>query len=512
MSLSPSDASAFADELAHAVIDGTAQGWPPLSNTLETMSGRDWLILDAAARSYRFHYATPVSGVRGWLGPNLREPSGFVAAVTSLHVDGRIRERATLALAELAGPLVVAAAAVRLLDHVEQVRAIARQSLTALLVAEPRRDYVVRVLDVVLAGQGRFQGPGALDVVEELARRLFSETEYVDLLMAATPCHVRRHGFKTANRLGMLTVSRLLDAARVEEDQLIVAWCADWLYERGTPEDFADLLDARSALLRQVAVLRVDDAALPDSKLLHMAADRAPRVREAARHRARKRRLDVASWYRRELGSEMPANRTAAVLDGLLVVGDASDLPDFQAALADPRPRIRAVALRGVAAWTADAETIVQLAPLLTDPSSRVSVSAARVLARAGAPAAVAAEVWASSLTGSRRAAWYLTRSTGGWNAVESDLRLANDPDAELAGLGRTQVSNWLTTRAATTWQPLPENQRSRIAALLEEWDASKDLKRNLAFHAGIRPLPVEEVHRELPAEVVPIKRKWWRR
>lgn len=222
--------------------------------------------------------------------------------------------------------------------------------------------------------------------------------------------------------------------------------------------------------------------------------------------------MDVATWYRGELRSEMPANRTVAVLDGLLVTGDATDLPAFQAALADARPRIRAVALRGVAAWTSSAETIAQVAPRLIDESSRVSASAARVLARAGAPTAVAAEAWASSLPGSRRAAWYLTRSTGGWNAVESDLRLATDTDAELAGLGRTQVNNWLTTRAATTWQPLPESQRSRIAALLEEWHASKDLKRTLAFHAGIRPLPVEEVHRELPAEVVPIKRKWWRR
>lgn len=512
MSLNPPEASEFADELARAVVDGSAAKWAPLAARLDRLSGREWLILDAAARSYRFHYATPVSGVRGWLGSNLSEPSGLVAAVTSLHVDGRIRERATLALAELAGPLAVAATAVRLLDHVEQVRAIARQSLTALLVAEPRPDLVVRVLDVVLSGRGRFQGPGALDVVEELAHRLFSETEYVDLLMKATPRQVRRHGFKTANRLGMLTVARLLDAARVEEDQLIVAWCADWLYERGTPEDFADLLDARSALLRQVAVLRVDDAALPDSKLLHMAADRAPRVREAARHRARKRGLDVASWYRRQLGSQLPANRTAAVLDGLLVSGDASDLPAFQAALADPRPRIRAVAVRGVAAWTTDAETIAQLAPLLTDQSSRVSASAARVLARAGASSTVAAEAWRSSLPGSRRAAWYLTRSTGGWDAVESDLRLSTDPDAELAGLGRTQVSNWLSTRAATTWQPLPESQRSRIATLLKAWDASKDLKRTLAFHAGIRPLPGEEVHRDLPAEVVSIKRKWWRR
>lgn len=512
MSLNPPDASEFADELARAVVDGSAADWTPLAVRLDRLSGREWLILDAAARSFQFQCAPPVSGIRGWLGSSLSEPIGLVAAVTSLHVDGRFRERATLALADVGGAFAIAAASVRLLDHVEQVRVIARQSLTALLVAEPRPEHVVRALDVVLAGRDRFQGPGALDAVEELARRLFSDTEYADHLMAAAPRMVRRHGFKTANQLGMLPTSRLLEAARDEEDQLIVAWCADWLFERGTSEDFADLLDARSALLRQVAVLRADDAVLPDGTLLRMTADRAPRVREAARHRARKRGLDVASWYRSELRSDMPTNRTAAVLDGLLVCGDASDLPAFQAALTDPRPRIRAVALRSVATWAPKDEAIDQLAPMLNDPSSRVSTAAARALARAGAPPAIAAEAWASSLCGSRRAAWYLTRSSGGWNAVESDLRLATDVDSALAGLGRTQVSNWLTTRAATTWQPLQESQRSRIAALLEAWDASIDVKRTLGFHAGIRPLPGQVANEPPAGDVIPLKRKWWRR
>ena len=87
--------------------------------------------------------------------------------------------------------------------------------------------------------------------------------------------------------------------------------------------------------------------------------------------------------------------------------------------------------------------------------------------------------------TRSRRAAWFLPRSTGGWNAAESDLRLATDADPELAGLGRTQVSNWLTTRAGTIWQPLPVHQRAKIAALLDAWDASLELRRTLGFHAG---------------------------
>lgn len=514
MSLNPPSASALAEELAQAVVDESPSTWEPLAKSLEALSGRDWLVLDAAARSYRTHYSTPISGVRGWLGENLSEPSGFVAAVTTMHVDGRIRERATLALGEAAGLLAVTAAAVRLLDHVEQVRTIARRSLAAILVNDPGPDLAIRAFEVVLAGRDRFQGAGALEAVQAVTSRLFDEVEHAETLLAASPRDVRRYGFKTANQLGLLTVPRLLEAARNEEDQLIIAWCADWLYDRGTPEDFAGLLDARSALLRQAAVLRADDVVMSDDRLLSMLADRAPRVREAVRHRARKRNLDVAAWYRSALDPDAPANRAAAVLDGLLASGDSSDLPAFEQALVDPRPRVRSVAARGVAVWTSGGETVARLAPMLTDPSARVSATVARVLARAGAPEAVTAHAWASSVAGSRRAAWYLTRSTGGWNAVEADLRLATDTDTELAGLGRTHVSNWLMTNAATTWQPLSDGQRVRIAELLSKWDASVDLKRTLAFHAGIRPLPSNE--RESGASdtgAVAIKRKrWWRR
>ena len=237
MSLSPPTAAAFAAELTHAVVDGQEEEWSRLARELDQLSGRDWLVLDAAARSYRLNYSTPVSGVRGWLEPNLGEPSGLVAAVTSMHADGRFRERAALALAGMSGGIAVSAAAVRLLDHVEQVRTAASQSITALLVAQPDPDLLVRALDVILAGRDRFQGPSALETLERLGQRMFNKGDYVELLIGASARRVRRHGFKLANELGLLTVPRLLEAVRLEEDQLIVAWCADWLYERAVPGD-----------------------------------------------------------------------------------------------------------------------------------------------------------------------------------------------------------------------------------------------------------------------------------
>jgi hypothetical protein len=99
----------------------------------------------------------------------------------------------------------------------------------------------------------------------------------------------------------------------------------------------------------------------------------------------------------------------------------------------------------------------------------------------------MAANAWSSELRSNRRAAWLLARSSGGWDQVEADLRLAGDQDAELAGLGRAQVSNWLEVRAATTWQPMSAEQRARIAALLETWDGQSGARRAISFHAGIK-------------------------
>jgi hypothetical protein len=128
MSLTYPEAFDLAVALSQAIVkDGGDRD--ELRSTLSSLSGREWLVLDQAARSYRHPYSTPVSGLRGWLDERLNEHDGFVAAVTSMHVDGRFRERATRALGAVDGPLVATALAVRLLDHVPQVREAAAEAL-----------------------------------------------------------------------------------------------------------------------------------------------------------------------------------------------------------------------------------------------------------------------------------------------------------------------------------------------------------------------------------------------
>lgn len=505
MSLTPIEAYDLAIAVSRAVVDGVGDR-DELERKLTALSGRGWVVLDQAARTFRYHYETPVSGVRGWLDERLNDPDGFVAAVTSMHVDGRFRERAARALRGVGGPLAVTALATRLFDHVPQVRQAAAESLQHANAAE----HLERVMDAVLAGRDRRFGPDAVEIVESRLRDEVGQETLIEALLRSPLQRVRRRGVELAHRSGLLSVERLQQIARTETDQLILAWCADWLLASRDATGLADLLDSRSAMIRQVVVLAVEDDALPDDRLLALAMDRVPRVRESARFRARKRGLDVAAWYRAQLQQDLPGRVRAAVLDGLLAVGDATDLSSFIEALDSPRPRVREVAIRGVVTWAGRDEALGLLPAFLTDPSGRVSSAAARALGRLGAPASIASEAWSSDRRSDRRAAWLLARSWGGWDQVEADLRLAGDQDAELAELGRAQVSSWLKVRAATTWQPMSAEQRDRIAVLLETWDGRPGAARALAFHAGIRAARPERSPDSDDGAAAP--RKWWRR
>lgn len=474
-------------ELVGWVQSGPEQQWAAGAARLEALTGGEWVQLDGAARGYHPEHGRPVDGARGWLAASAQEPTSFVAAVTSLHVDGRIRQRATLILAERSGPVVVSALALRLLDHVPQVRETAAVGICAALEDATAGD----ALAVVLAGGARRYGPAALGTVVALLLEQVTAPELVALLVRNPDRRVRRWVFAFAHEYGVLTRELLLDAITSDPDQLIVVWCADWLRTRALPSDFAAMLTSSSVEVVLTAVTFAPDAELPNEKLLGWTTSRSPRIREAARRRAARRGLDVVAWWRIKVTSGSAGTR-AACIEGLAVAGGPRDAGIVQAALRDVSSRVRASATIAFAAGSTPEAVLTMLSPLLLDPSPRVTSAAARALGRAGAGPLQAKPAWASQQVWSRQAAWQLMRSGGGWYRVEADLRACIDDDPHLAAAGTTGVRNWLTTGAATTWAVLDPAQRDRIASLLNRWPGPDHPARAVAFHARIPWHPAE--------------------
>lgn len=505
--MKPVDARALAVRLAASAIDGDEDDWLLGAKELEGLDGRSWLLLDQAARSFNYATGTPVSGLGGWLKPSAGEPSGYVAAVTSLHVDGRFRERATQLLASVDRPLATSALAVRLLDHVPQVRAQALAAITNRL--NPVTADLV--LDVVLAGRGRQHATPALAQIREHLLAGPSGPVEMRQLLASGHRSVRRWAFTTARDLGVLEEPELIEAAVSDKDQWIQAACAEWLM-KSEPAGLVPLLRAISVEARLVALTRVPNESLDDERLEQLLVDRAPRVREQARRRARKRQLDVLQVYRRLVTAERSPRVRAASLDGIATLGDESDLPVIVSQLDDPSARVRAAAVGAIGALAERDAAVESLLQVIDDPSARVSAAAARGLARLRASPVAVEHLWEAARPATRRAAWRVVRESGDWDRVEADLRAASDDDPQFAGLGEAGIRNWLDVDAATTWASLTDRQRERIESYLSRAHLDDERRRTLAFHAGIKLAPAP-THRALPSETStdgPTKRRWW--
>jgi len=489
--MTSSAARELATQLAVTAAAGGPDEWAAGAAALAGFDGRTWLTVDGAARASTWSSDTPVSGSRGWLSASVAEPTGFVAAVTSWHADGRIRQRATRLLGDDGGPLRAAALAVRTLDFVPQVRDEAMRALLPRLgpeVAEP-------VLGVLLAGRERQYARTSLATVLGSLQQRMSLADLVLSLLPSEQLMVRRWAYQIGHEHDLLAAEQLRSAVRSGRDQLVRARCARWLAETGDPAALRDLLVTRFVQARLDALTLIDDDDLDTNTLLPLLADRAPRVRETARWRAGRRGVDVADWYRQQLASEASSpSFVAACLEGLASVGVGGDVEIAQAALADSSPTVRAAAVTALAALAQPEQTIRLLQPMLLDAAPRVSATAARALARAGAGPANAMDAWVAQRASNRKAAWLLCRAGGSWDRVEADLRAAADPDPNLALDGRLGIHTWLRAGAATTWAVLSDAQRQRLEALLDATSLDNASRRAIAFHAGIsRTTPSSE-------------------
>lgn len=482
-----SDARGVVAELARAVTSSSHDARTSDRQMLEAYDSRTWLLLDEAARTFSYAAAAAVTGRERWLEADLAEPTGVVAAITSFHTDGHIRQRATRALADRGGTLPARALALRLLDHVPQVRAEAHGALLPTLGLSDAG----AVLGVLLAGRGRQDAPSATSAVRDVLLRRSSVEDLVEALVQSDDRLVRRWAFSQAHDQQVLTAERLLDVVRSDPDQQLRATAVEWLLPVASTEQQRELVTARSVEARLAAVTYLPDDVLVDSDLMPLLLDRAARVREQARWRAHRRGIATATYYRDRMGdAKTGSHALAASLDGLAATGSTDDLRVFIDHLGHPGAAVRTAALTGLSLHGQAGLVLDALETALLDPSPRVSATAARALVRLKAPPSRAEAAWESPQSWTRRAAWRTSRGGGSWDRVEADLRAAADSDPQVAALGRSGVQNWLSTSAATTWARLSDEQQQRIQTLLASRSVGDASTLAVAFHARIQLQP----------------------
>lgn len=478
--LSHRAATALLIDLRDDVFDPRPSlGWGDWARRLSALDGRDWLLLDKLARRSTWAQPALLHGTRGWDSLALMTAPAAMVAAAAMHVDGRLRQRATLALRRHEGPVASAVVALRILDHVPQISLVAQE----VVADHPLGLEVDLIADVLLHGADRSTADG-------------SWSRLVDALSLDSPPSLRqmrdsrhrmarRWAVEQSLTRGLLDDDTALRIASQDPDQWVRGAAADHLARTPTPERLGPLLKAGSVEARLTALTRLPDDLLDDADLELLLMDRAPRVREQARWRARGRGVDVADVCRRHLGAPAP-RVVAAALDGLAWTGNETDVPAVVELLQHPSPTVRAAAVRTFAARVPGTRATETLAPHLTDTSGRVAGAVATVLVRAGAPASVATPAWRSPRLTARRAAWRVARAAGGWTRVAADLRAATDPDPTLSELGRDGVRGWLRDGAATTWgRPDPQDARTMTAQLPAAGLSDAEAER-VAFHAGI--------------------------
>jgi hypothetical protein len=477
--------------LIDAIDRGDESGQAAVLHVLDELPASDLLLMDSLARVYS-PTGTFLTGVA--LAARLQAREGLLALLgASLHGDGYLRQRAVSGLRSHRGPLVAAFLALRCLDHVPQVRDTARTALAA-----GSLDDADRALAVLLGGAAKAHGGAAL---AELVTRVRSQfgNEGLRHLRTSRDDGVRRWAYRRCLDHGLLDRAELRVSLYRERDQLIRALCAQALAVHADPDDVRVLLGGQLTAGRLSVLTHVPDDQLTDGQLRALLVDRAATVRRSALWRARRRGIETDEYYRLLLPTEQSPARVAACLAGLADTGNAEDVPVLVDFLELPSARVRAAAVTAIAQLALVEQLPELLGPRMLDPAGKVATAAARAMTRcASADTSGWTEMaWGSRSPGSRKAAWLLAHSRGGWYRVEADARAAADQDDTLARLGRGGMVSWLAGGAATTYgQPDPD-QSARIAAALPAAGLAQDKMDQLAFHVG---LPKSEHTQRPPA------------
>jgi len=356
----------------------------------------------------------------------------IAVVVACMHRDGRVRERAVVAVARTL-PELTFLLVLRADDWVAQVRKPARAALTRLLSEDPGRFLPSAVpMAVKLADRhrGRFAWALVTDAVlaaPDDVRRRWAASRDRDLRRLAFDADQFQH------RLGLDT---LADLAVREGDAWIRHRAAQAAYEQAVVRQHRPTLErlfaARSGDSRALALtglLRLGPAAEAEAAL----DDPAPLVRAVARDAARRAGTDVVAHYR-------AARPSPGAVAGLAEVGSDRDAPILTALLGHASASVRAAAIRALRHL--DAVPVDAVLPLLRDPAPMVVREAALALRPLGRrlPPGLAWELLGDSRPEVRLAGYRLLTGDDLATSFRAALRLAGDGDARLAARGEADA------------------------------------------------------------------------
>ncbi|MBE1498756.1 HEAT repeat protein [Amycolatopsis lexingtonensis] len=430
----------------------------PLSfQELESLAGGDvrrWVDFDLA--------------VRRWWRPNLafrtaglgRRPPREVLAEAACYADGRVREAAVERLAAGDDPEALPLLLIRCVDWVAPVREAARKAALSKL-DEP----ALRAMLPLIAVLGRRQ-------VDAWMPTLFRDNlpRVLDTALALEDRASRRWAHTEA--LDLLPRERLLDIARRDHDLVVRTLCGTALLDRG--EFVGELLAAGSPKIRMRALTLVDEATVE----AHL-ADRSSLVRSMAQALVLKAGGDPAAHYR-----TLPASPGA--IAGLGETGTAEDAWRLEQHLADERPRVRALAVRGLRRIAPESAAV---RPLLTDPSPAVARQAVAFLR--GKPALVGVPALRALLAPglprhTRRTGANLLRDRDTWLRLHTNLTLL--PDADLGADAEQDLRSCHQHLAGVYTRP-PAGLRTEIEAACTGLDpATARWIRSILGSARFRP------------------------
>jgi HEAT repeat protein len=331
-----------------------------------------------------------------------RRPSREELAEAACDRDGFLRQAAVERLAVSTDPEAVPLLLLRCVDWVRPVRELARS-----IVMSKLDDTVLRaVLPLIGVLRRRQFDAWMTSLLREVLPRLLDDA------LALEDRETRRWVHTEA--IGLLPRERLLAIATRDADFVVRAICGNALLDRG--ECVEELLAAGAPKVRMRALTLLG----PEAAVAHL-ADRTSAVRSMAQALVLKAGGDPAAHYR-----AMPVS--AGALAGLGETGTAADAPVLERHLADERPRIRGVAVRGLRRIAPESPAV---RPLLTDPSPAVTRQVVTFLR--GKPALVDVPTLQDLLAPAhpvhtRRAAAALLRDRDTWLRLHTDLTLLSDP------------------------------------------------------------------------------------